>query len=306
MRKIILPGGSGFLGSVLAKYFHQKLFDVVILSRSPKLYSPHARYLQWDGKSLGAWKEEFENADAVINLTGRSVNCRYTEKNKKEILESRVDSARAVGIAIQQCKVPPKVWINASSATIYRHSLDRDMDEETGEVGADFSMNICKVWEEVFWEMKTPLTRKIATRTSLGFGNYKNSVLPVLKQLVRFGLGGKMGSGNQYVSWIHEEDYARSIEFLLQRNDLSGTFNITAPQHLTNKNLMQLLREEMRMPFGIGATKWMLAMGAIVIGTETELVLKSRRAIPKKLLDAGFQFHFPDAQSALHDLIHKK
>jgi uncharacterized protein (TIGR01777 family) len=305
MKKIILAGGSGFLGSVLAKYFHSKLYDVVILSRNPKLYDPVARHIHWDGKNSGEWIEEFENAFAVINLTGRTVNCRYTEKNKQEILESRVNATIAVGLAIQQCKNPPKVWIIAASATYYRSSFDRDMDEHTGETAEDFSMGVCKAWEKSFWEMKTPSTRKIVTRTSLGLGNYANSVLPVMKRLVRFGLGGKMGSGKQYFSWIHEEDYARAIDFLLERNDLSGTFNITAPNPLPNKDFMKLLRSEMKMPIGIGATKWMLEVGAIFIGTETELVLKSRRVVPKKLLEAGFQFEFPDVKSALHDLIQK-
>lgn len=305
MSKIILAGGSGFLGSILAKHFHQKLFDVVILSRHPKLYSPYCRFIEWNGKDQGVWNKEFENADAVINLTGRSVDCRYNEKNKKEILDSRVDSTLAVGKAIQQCKNPPRVWINASSATIYSHSTDRDRDEDSTEIGNDFSMNVCKTWEKNFWEIKTPGTRKITTRTSLGLGSYQNSVLPTLKRLVRFGLGGKIGSGNQSFSWIHEEDYVRAIEFLVERNDLSGTFNVTASQHLTIKKFMELLRKEMKMPFGIGATEWMLKIGAAVIGTESELILKSRRVVPKRLLEAGFQFHFPDAASALHDLIHK-
>ena len=291
------------MGSALAKHFHNKLYDVVILSRNPKLYDPFARHIYWDGKNSGEWIEEFENAFAVINLTGRTVNCRYNEKNKQEILESRVNATIAVGLAIQQCKNPPKVWINAASATYYRSSFDRDVDEESGETAEDFSMNVCKAWEKSFWEMKTPSTRKIVTRTSLGLGNYENSVLPVLKRLIRFGLGGKMGNGKQFFSWIHEKDYAKSIDFLLQRNDLSGAFNITAPNPLPNKEFMKLMRKEMKMPFGIGATKWMLEIGAVVIGTETELVLKSRRVVPKKLLDAGFRFEFPNAKSALYDLI---
>lgn len=303
MKKIILAGGSGFLGSILAQYFHSKLYDVVILTRHPKIYDPFARHIFWDGANSGDWKTEFENAFAVVNLTGRTVNCRYTEKNKKEILESRVNATIAVGLAIQQCTNPPQVWINASSATYYINSFDREMDEETGETGHDFSMGVCQAWERAFWTMKTPSTKKIITRTSLGLGNDSNSVLPVMKKLVRLGLGGKIGTGNQYFSWIHEADYAGAIDFLLQRNDLCGLFNLTAPHPVLNKEFMKLLRNEMKVRFGIGATRWMLEIGAVLLGTETELVLKSRRVVPKKLIDAGFQFQYPELKPALHDLI---
>lgn len=305
MRKIILAGGSGFLGNVLAKHFHQQLYDIVILSRSPQLYSPFARFTGWNGKTSGTWEEEFENADAVINLTGRSVNCRYNEKNKKEILESRVNSTHIVGEAIRQCKNPPRLWINAGSATIYRHSMIDDRAEDSVEIGDDFSMSVCKAWEHSFWEMDTPGTRKMVMRTSLVLGNYKNSVLPVLKRLTRFGLGGRMGSGEQFFSWIHEDDYVRATEFLLHRADLSGTFNFTAPVPLHNKDFMKLLRKEMKMPAGMGAAKWMLKLGAMVIGTEPELILKSRKVVPKRLLEEGFVFQFPEAGSALHDLIQR-
>ena len=305
MKKIVLAGGSGFAGSILAKHFHQQVYDVVILSRNPKLYSPFARHVKWNGEEVNSWKEELENAEAVINLSGRTVNCRYNAKNKKEILESRVNATTAIGQAIQQCQHPPKVWMNASSATIYGYSLDKDMPESAPTVAYDFSTTICHEWEKAFYSFSTPQSRKIALRISMILGNHPHSVITVLKRLVRFGLGGKMGNGKQYVSWIHESDFANAVTLLLQRNDLSGPFNLVAPGLITNKDFMRTIRKEMGIPIGIGAMEWMLEIGAMVIRTETELILKSRRAVPEKLLQAGFQFRFPDPTSAIHNLIMK-
>ncbi|HUM46312.1 MAG TPA: TIGR01777 family oxidoreductase [Chitinophagales bacterium] len=301
-KKIIIPGGSGFLGEVLAKYFKAPVYEVVILSRNPKLFSAHARYVKWDGKHEGAWKEEFENAFAVINLTGRSVNCRYNDQNKKEILASRIDATNIVGKVIQQCLHPPETWINAASATIYRHAEDREMDEATGEIGKGFSVNVCMAWEKAFNDVQTPRTRKIALRMAMVLGDYRNSVWPVLKRLTRFGMGGKMGNGKQFISWIHETDYARAIDFLLNHAEISGTLNVAAPHPLPNSQFMKMLRDEMHIPFGLPATEWMLEAGAFFIGTETELVLKSRRVVPRKLLEAGFQFKFPELKEAIWNL----
>jgi len=302
-KKIIIPGGSGFLGTMLAKYFRPPVYDVVILSRNPKLYSPVARYVKWNGRDPDTWKSEFEDAFAVINLTGRSVDCRYNEKNKKEILESRINTTSAVGEAIQQCATPPKVWINAASATIYRHALDRNTDEITGEMGTGFSVNVCKAWEKRFDEIPVPHTRKVLLRMAMVMGNYPNSVLPVLKRLVKFGLGGKMGRGKQFISWIHAEDFSRCIEFMLSHEGIRGTFNVAAPNPIPNKTFMKILRDELHIQFGLPAKTWMLELGAFLIGTETELVLKSRRVVPKKLLEAGFEFKFPEVKAAIHDLL---
>lgn len=304
-KKIIIPGGSGFLGEVLAKYFKAPVYEVVILSRNPKLFSAHARYVKWDGKNEGAWKEEFENAFAVINLTGRSVNCRYNERNRREILASRIDATNIVGKVIQQCMHPPETWINAASATIYRHAEDREMDEVTGEIGKGFSVNVCMAWEKAFNDVQTPRTRKIALRMAMVLGDYRNSVWPVLKRLTHFGMGGKMGNGKQFISWIHETDYARIIDFLLNHPEISGTLNVAAPNPLPNTVFMKAMRKELHMPFGLTATEWMLEMGAFFIGTETELVLKSRRVVPRKLLEAGFQFKFPELKEAIGELNYK-
>lgn len=304
-KKIIIPGGSGFLGQVLAKYFTSPVYEVVILSRNPKWYSPVARCVKWDGKTAGAWKEEFENAWAIINLTGRTVDCRYNEKNKKEILESRVNATSIIGKVIQQCKCPPPVWINGASATIYRHAEDREMDKNTGEIGHGFSVNVCTAWEKAFNDVQTPATRKIALRVTMVLGNYHNSVFPVLKRLTRFGLGGQMGNGRQFISWIHALDYARSIEFILEHPEICGTYNVAAPNPVINKDFMKIMRDELHVLFGLPASEWMLEIGAWLMGTETELVLKSRRVVPKKLLEAGFEFKFPDVKNAIHDLAKK-
>lgn len=295
-KKIIIAGGSGFLGQVLENHFKNE-YEIKILTRNPVKEND----ILWDAKTIGKWANELENCEALINLTGKSVDCRYNEKNKKLIYDSRVDSTRILSKAINQCEHPPKVWINSSTATIYRHSLDKEMTEENGEIGNDFSMNIAKSWEKAFNDIENPKTRKILIRTSIVLGKSGGAFIP-LKNLTKFGLGGKQGSGNQKVSFIHEHDFARAIAFLINNKQLNGIFNLSVPKPTNNKTLMQSLQKVMKVPFGINHPVWLLEFGAKLIGTETELVLKSRNVIPQRLLDNGFEFIFTDIKTTVKSL----
>lgn len=300
MKTIIIAGGSGFLGQVLETYFTQKQYQVNILTRHPKRDND----IYWNAKDLGKWKDHLEKANVLINLTGKSVDCRYTENNKKEIYNSRIDSTNLLGLAINLCENPPEIWFNSSTATIYRHSLNKQMTEEHGDIGDDFSMNIAKSWEEAFYKITNPKTRKIALRTSIVLGKNGGALSP-LKTLTKLGLGGKQASGKQKVSWIHELDFARAIDFIIVNKNLKGNFNLSVKNPINNKNLMQSMRKVLNIPFGISHPIWLLKLGAKLIGTETELVLKSRNVIPKRLLQEGFQFLYEDIEFALENLLKK-
>ena len=310
--RIVLAGGSGFTGRVLAKYFVGRGHEIVVLTRSPKPCAGAVREVFWDGETLGEWAAELEGATAVINLAGRTVDCRYTAKHRREILDSRVNSTRVLGEAVAQCVRPPRVWLNSATATIYRHSLDKPMDEATGELDATpaandaFSVEVARAWERALDEAPTPLTRKVALRTTMVLGQGRNSVFPVLCRLVRFGLGGRMGSGDQYVSWIHEEDFCRAIEWIIQHEDLTGPVNLAAPNPLPNREMMRTFRQVCGVPFGMPATRWMLEVGAFFLRTETELILKSRYVVPGKLAASGFQFRFPKLREALENLLARR
>ncbi|MEN7547149.1 TIGR01777 family oxidoreductase [Rapidithrix thailandica] len=302
MKKIVVAGGSGFLGEVLKKYFKSKYQEIVILSRSTQAPENNIRYVQWDGKSLGSWAETLDGCEVLINLAGKSVDCRYTPRNKQLIYDSRLDSTRVLGEAVQACQCPPQVWINSSSATIYRHAQDRAMDETQGEIGSGFSVDVVKKWEKAFWSVETPQTRKLALRTAIVLGKKLGALQP-LKRLTQAGMGGKQGDGNQYFSWIHERDFARVVEYLIQEQNLQGVVNVSAPNPIPNKELMQTMRKIIGAPFGIPLGKNLLELGAKVIQTETELILKSRWVIPRKLQENGFRFHFSDIHAALEDLL---
>ena len=315
-KKIILAGGTGFIGEELVKYFGRDN-DIVILTRqvvnaknNRNQYQSlttediqRAKYVQWNAKLADSWKDELEAADLLINLTGKTVNCRYTEKNKKEILESRVDAVQALGEAIRGCKQPPALWINASSATIYRHATDRPQDEYTGEIHDDFSVRVCKAWEQSFYEQQTPATRKVALRMAITLG--PGGVMIPYFNLLKFGLGGKQGSGKQMYSWIHIEDTCRIIEWIEAHNQSEGTFNCASPNPVTNKAFMETLRKATGHKIGLPAFEWMLKLGAGLIGRETELVLKSRWVVPTRLLESGFHFKYPLLKEALEDIISK-
>jgi len=297
-KKIIIAAGTGFLGQVLENHLTKNGYAVTILTRSPKKNN----HVFWNAKELGTWRNNFEDAYAVINLTGKSVNCRYNQKNKDLIYSSRIDSTNIIGEAIQQCKQPPKNWINSSTATIYQHSLKKEMTEEDGDIGNDFSMNIAKSWETEFYSHSVPNTRQIAIRTSIVLGENGGALVP-LKNITKLSLGGNQGNGNQKVSFIHELDFARAVAFLLENETIIGNVNVTAPNLSNNKTLMSIIRKELKIPFGIPQPKWLLKIGAFLIGTEAELVLKSRNVIPKRLLDNGFQFKYETIYTTLNNLI---
>ncbi len=306
-RRIILAGGSGFLGQILCRHFLGQDYEVVVLTRSPSDAKRSSREFFWDGRTLGEWSRELDGAHAVINLAGRSVDCRYHARNRKLILQSRVDSTRVIGEAISKCVNPPKVWLNSSTATIYKHNFGAAWDEN-GDIGATleaqdaFSIEVAKAWERAFDEAVSPRTRKVALRSAMVLGHGKNSVFPVLRRLVRFGLGGKMASGRQYVSWIHEADFCRAMDWLIEQDEMTGPVNIAAPNPVPNREMMATFREVCGMPVGLPAVAWMLELGAFFLRTETELIIKSRRVIPGRLLDSGFEFGFKDIRAALIEL----
>jgi len=308
--RVIIPGGSGQIGSILARHFSAQGHTVVVLARKP-LQTPW-KAVPWDGIALGSWADEIENSDLVINLTGRSVNCRYTPANRREIIESRTKSTSIIGEAIRRAQQPPRIWMNASTATIYRHVFDRSMDEATGEIGGNepnapdtwrFSIDVATRWEDAFFNSPTPGTRKIALRSAMVMSPDRGGVFDTLLRLIRFGLGGASGSGRQFVSWIHDRDFVRSIDYLAAHEDLDGAVNLAAPNPLTNSEFMAAIRRAWGAHVGLPATEWMLEIGAVFIRTETELILKSRRVVPGRLLAHGFGFDFPVWPAAARDLV---
>jgi uncharacterized protein (TIGR01777 family) len=307
MKKIILAGGSGFLGQALAAHFIRKGHAVTVLTRSPGAPGSGVHEMLWDACTLGGWCCELEGAAAVINLTGRSVNCRYHEHNRSMIMESRIRPTRLIGEAIAKCKAPPAVWLNASTATIYQHTYGPAWDENgnicgTPEAGDEFSVKVAMNWESALKEVQTPATRKVVLRAAMVLGRDRNSVFPMLCLLAQFGLGGKMGDGRQFVSWIHQLDFCHAVEWLIARDDLSGPVNICSPNPVPNAEMMNTFRGVMGMPIGLPATRWMLEIGAFALRTETELILKSRRVMPRCLIESGFDFQFPSLRQALEDL----
>ncbi|MDX1932820.1 MAG: TIGR01777 family oxidoreductase [Capsulimonadales bacterium] len=299
---IVVPGGAGFLGRVLREYFSGLGYRVIVLSRG----ASGSDVVRWDGENPGDWEATLRGAAAVINLAGRTVNCRYNEKNREEIYESRLKTTKALGDAISRCADPPPVWINSSSATIYRHAEDRPMDEATGEIGSGFSVDVCRKWEAALFAAETPRTRKVALRSAMVFGPGEEGVHAAFRRIVRIGLGGTLGNGRQYVSWIHDRDFVRAVHFLLERDDLSGPVNLASPNPLPNAEFMRIFRRVCRRPIGLPATRWMLEIGALLLQTETELLLKSRRVVPGKLRDAGFRFDFPEWEAALSDIVSRE
>ena len=307
--KLIIPGGTGQVGGVLVRAFRARGHDVVVLSRGG---TSDARVVKWDGRTQGGWAEEIDGADVVINLAGRSVNCRYTKKNLQQMMDSRVDSTRAVGLAIEQATRPPRVWLQMSTATIYAHRFDADNDEATGLIGGEepdapaywrISIDIARAWENAQQEANTPGTRKVALRTAMVMSPDPGGIFDMLRGLTRWGLGGVIAGGRQYVSWIHERDFVRAVEFLLDRDDFNGPVNLASPNPLPQREFMAALRAAWGAPMGLPATKWMVGIGAFFLRTDTELVLKSRRVVPGRLLDAGFSFECPEWPAAARDLV---
>lgn len=296
--KIIIAGGSGFLGENLEKYFSEKGNQVYILTRNPK----RENEVYWDARTLDEWKNILENSDVLINLTEKSVDCRYHEKNKQEIHSSRIDSTKVLQQALDNCLNIPKVWLNASSATIYVHSEKHLNTEEDGIVGDDFSMNICKSWEEELFRIKNEKIRKVALRTSIVLGK-NGGAFPKLRQVTKSGLGGNQGRGDQKVSWIHIDDFCRVVEWIIDNENIGGAINVTAPQPLSNEDFMKKIRNQLKVPFGVSSPVWLLEIASIFLGTETELLLKSRNVYPEKLIANGFQFIHPNIDDTLQNLL---
>lgn len=351
-KKVVIAGGTGFIGQSLIRYLG-KQNDIVILTRltddSNNLYGHRmltqqkeyrVRYVQWDGKHPEPeWLRELEGSDLIINLSGRSVNCRYHKRQRQEIIESRVNPTIAIGNAIRQLKNPPPIWINASSATIYRHSQSRPNDEfgeisdhkshnmpysfldrirhrknkwlaalkygndsrEYRELDLDFSISVVKQWEKSFFDQETPLTRKIALRMAITLGT--GGVLIPFLNLCKFGMGGRHGHGRQMFSWVHEEDVVRMIQWLVERPGSDGIYNCVAPNAISNAKFMKSLRIISKNRIGLPAPATLLELGAFFIGTETELMLKSRWAYPGRALLEGFKFKYNTVDAALKEII---
>ena len=308
--KIIIPGGSGQIGTTLASAFHQRGDEVVILSRGRPATAPW-RSVEWDGETLGDWTSEIENADVVINLAGQSVNCRYTPENKRILIDSRVKSTRIVGQAIAEANNAPRIWLQASTATLYAHTYDAPNNEITGRIGDSetnapetwrFSIDIVKNWEREANAAATPNTRKILMRSAIVMGPGEGGPFDMLLRLVRFGLGGRAGDGRQYVSWIHDQDFVSAVLWLIDHEGLDGPVNLASPNPLPNAQFMRDLRDAWGISFGLPATELMLEIGAFVLRSETELILKSRRVVPTRLLESGFVFQFPNWAEAARDL----
>jgi len=302
--KVVIPGGTGHVGAVLRRHFESGGHEVVILSRTGRDGA-----IQWDGERLGDWAAEIDGSDVVINLAGRSVDCRYTQRNLDAMWDSRVNSTRVVGEAIRQASRPPKVWLQASTATIYAHRFDAANDDETGIIGDGgplkwrMSVEIAKAWEKALDEADTPRTRKVAMRTAMTMSADAGSIFDVLCRLTRRGFGGRLGDGTQYVSWIHEHDFARIVDFLIAREDVQGPVNVSSPYPLPQEEFMRVLRRALGVKASIAATAWMVEIGAWLQRTESELVLKSRRVVPSLLLGRGYEFTYPHWLDAARELI---
>lgn len=301
MSKLVIAAGTGFLGQALVNHFKNKFEEIVILTRGKSKIIDTIKYVNWNAKTFSGWENELENATVLINMAGKSVDCRYTKENKREILLSRIESTRVLNEAVLNCKTPPKHWLNSSTATIYRFSLDKEMDEINGEVGNDFSINVALSWEKAFFKTETPNTLKTALRTSIVLGRQGGALIP-LKRLAKFGLGGKQGKGNQFVSWIHETDFVRAVDLVIQK-EITGVVNIVSPKPIPNTDFMKELCKAVDCSIGIPISEPLLKFGAVLIGTETELVLKSRNVIPKRLQENDFVFEFDTLEKALKNLI---
>ena len=312
--KVVVPGGTGQVGGVLRRALAARGHEVVVLSRHPAVLEPGVRHGEWDGRGPGAWVDEVDGADAVVNLAGRTVSCRYTPENLRQMMDSRVESTRAVGQAVERAARPPRVWLQMSTATIYADRRDAPNDEASGVIGGrepgvpaywEYSVRIARCWEAAQQEAALARTRRVALRTAMVMSPDPGGVFDVLSWMARLGLGGPVAGGGQYVSWIADTDFVRAVELLLERDDLDGPVNLAAPEPLPQRELMRDLRRAWGRRPGLPATAWMAEVGAWVLRTDTELLLKSRRVVPGRLLDAGFEFEQPRWAEAADDLVRR-
>ena len=309
--KVVIPGGTGQVGTMLRRSLSARGHDVVVLTRQPR--QPHE--VAWDGRSPGCWAKELEGADAVVNLAGRSVSCRYNEANLRAMMDSRVRSAEVIGEAVARCRVPPAVWLQASTATIYAHRFDAPNDEATGMIGGtepgvpaywEYSVRIARAWEQAQREAETPDTRRVALRSAMIMSPDRAGIFDYLSWLARLGLGGPIAGGAQYVSWIHEHDFVRAVCHLLSDDRLAGPVNLASPGPVPQREFMRALRKAWRMPVGLPATTAMAQIGAFVLRSDAELLLKSRRVVPARLLEAGFEFEYPRWPAAAAELVARR
>ena len=300
MKRIIIAGGSGFIGSALAKEFSRRGYAVVVLTRSPRARTDGAEEMAWDAETVGAWSEKLEGAAALINLTGKNINCPHTPENLRGITASRVNSVNALAAAIAKSKTPPRVWVQASAIGFYGDTKDFLCDESAAN-GQDALSKICREWEAAFTAANVTPTRKVTLRIGFVLGR-ESGALPVLAKLTRFFLGGAVGSGKQFISWIHLADLVRMFVAAVEDETLSGTFNAVAPNAVTNAEFMRELRGALHRPWSPPAPEFAVKLGARLMGSEPSLALISQRCEPKRFREAGFQFQFSELRGALNDL----
>jgi uncharacterized protein (TIGR01777 family) len=298
--RIILAGGSGFIGESLARLLLAKDYEVIVLSRTPSHQKGAVRFVQWDGNTLGDWAQVLDGAGAVVNLTGKNINCRHTPQKRREIIDSRVNSVRVLGDAIARCAQPPKAFVQASGAGIYGDTGDRWCDENAPH-GEDFLARVCQLWEEAFVTVSAPGMRKSVLRIAPALGP-NGGFLKVLGKLTRWFLGGQVGSGRQFISWIHIADLSRMFLWALERNEIAGVFNATSPNPVTNAEFMKELRRALHRPWSPPVPKWAAHIGSGLMGTEASLALTSCRAAPKAFLESGFEFEFPELRQTLANI----
>ena len=301
MKKLIIAGGTGFLGKALIKQFENEYDKIIVLSRSENRQTNNISYIHWDAKSFGTWNAELEGAEAIINLTGRNINCRYTKKNKAAILASRLESTAIIGEAILKCTHPPKVWINASATGIYQFKENKFSTEVNSEIGTGFMAEVCVAWEKAVANFNLPQTRQLIIRISMVLG-HGGGAFPVMSKLASLGLGGTLGKGTQQVSWIHIADYCALIKWMIDTNTAVGVYNGVAPTPIMNKDMMRLFRQKAHMKIGLPAYTWMLEIGAFFIGTEPEIILGSTYAYPEKAINEGFAFKYKTMEACLDNL----
>jgi len=300
-QRVVLVGGSGFLGRALAANLLASGYAVTIVSRSDPHIGPRIRYVPWDGRHLGEWQQQLDGAQAVVNLAGRSVNCRYTPENRREILDSRLDSVRVIGEAIATCDRPPDAWVQASSLAIYGDAGARVCDEDA-PAGSGFPAEVCLNWERAFNEAHSPSTRKVLLRIGFVLGP-DGGALQTLGTLARWFIGGAAGSGHQYVSWLHMTDMNTMFRWGIERQNVAGVYNATAPQPVTNGAFMREVRRALHRPWCPPAPAPLVRLGARLLGTEGELALTGRRCIPRRFTKQGFTFAYPYPAPALRDLL---
>ena len=300
-KRIVIAGGSGFIGGALAKEFTARGFEVVVLTRSPRQRADQVREVEWNGEHVGEWIAQLDGAEAVINLTGKTINCPHTPENLREIIDSRVKSVKAVAGAIFHVKVPPRVWAQASAVGYYGDTGNVPRDENS-PAGKGALADICQQWEGAFATANVPQTRKVTLRIGVVLGQ-NDGALPVLSKMTKFFLGGAAGNGRQYISWIHIQDLVAMFVTAVTNEKLSGTFNAVGPQPVTNAEFMRTLRRVLHRPWSPPAPAFAIKLGARLMKTEASLALVSQRCVPRKFQEAGFRFRFGEVSHALKELL---